>query len=100
MEALPAARVGLTDDSADFRVEAVVDRRLVPSVDLQIHCSGLDVVPERLDEGAVRKLGREDGARQQDHTVDGSSFMRVFGAIRASTSSTKPSTAGCAGLMT
>jgi hypothetical protein len=92
MEPLPAARVGLPHDAGDLGVEVVLDRRSVAGVDLEILRHGLDLASERVEQRTVGQLGRQDGAREQDHACDGSSF-------RASTSSTKASTTGCAGSM-
>ena len=92
VEALPAPRIGLTNDAGDLVVEGVVDRRLVARIHLEILRDRIDVRPECVDQRAVGEVGGKDGARKQDHTADGSSF-------RARTSSTKESTTGCAGLM-
>jgi hypothetical protein len=92
MEPLPAARVGLPHHAGDLVVEAVVARWLVAGVELEILRDGLDLVIERVDEGAVGEVGRQDAARKQDHPVHGFSFG-------SSPSSMKASTAGCAGLM-
>jgi hypothetical protein len=92
MEALPAARVGLSQGACDLRVEAVVGRGLVACVELEVLGDDLDLILERVDERAVGEVGGQDGARKQDYAVDGSSFG-------ASISSMKASTAGWAGLM-
>jgi hypothetical protein len=92
MEALPAARVGLAEDAGDLVVEAVVDRRLVAGVQLEVLGDGLDPVTERFDQRTVGEVGGEDAAREQDYAMDDSSFS-------ASTSATKASTTGWAGSM-
>jgi hypothetical protein len=92
MEPLPAARVGLAEDAGDLVVQAVVDRRLIAGVQLEVFGDSLDPVTERFDKRTVREVGRKDAAREQDYAMDGSSF-------RASTSSTKASTTGWAGSM-
>ena len=67
MEPLPATHVGLADDTRDLEIEAVVIRRLVGRVDLQVLGNRMDILAERLDERGVRGLRREDAARKQDH---------------------------------
>ena len=57
---------------------------------LEVLGDGLDLVAECVRERSVGEVGGEHDPREQDHTWDGSSF-------RASTSSTKESTTGCAG---
>ena len=92
VEAIPAAGVGLPDDAGHLCVEAVVRRRSVAGVELEILGDGLDLVAERFDQRTVGEVGGKDAARHEDHAMDGSSF-------RASTSSMKASTTGCAGSM-
>ena len=90
MKAHPAARVGLPEDARDLGVEAVVRRWSIAGVDLELLGDDLDLVTENVDERAVGEIGGQDGAREQDYAMDGSSFG-------ASTSSIKASTTGCAG---
>lgn len=92
MEPFPTARVDLPKDAGDLGVEAVAPWRSVACVHLEILRDRLNLVAERVDERAVREVGGQDGAREQDYAMDGSSF-------RVSTSSMKASTTGCAGSM-
>jgi len=85
MEALPAARVRLSQGARDLRVEAVVGRGLVAGVELEVLGDDLDLILERVDERAVGEVGGQDGARKQDYAVDGSSFGASISSMKAST---------------
>ena len=58
MEAVEAVSVRFADDSLGFQAQAVVRRRPIFRVQLEILRHGLDTLAENVEQGRVRRFGR------------------------------------------
>src|SRR6186713_2329016 len=90
MEPVEALRVGLADYPCDLRVQAVVRRWPIFDVHLEVFRDRGHPFAESLKKCRIRRFGRYDRARQEDHGIAG--LGRTHRARSARSRCTAPDT--------
>jgi hypothetical protein len=69
VEAVEATAIGFAQNPLHLHVEAVIRRRLVAGVDLQVLCDRIHAGPEHFQECAVGRRRRQNPTRQEHNAM-------------------------------